>query len=339
VTRLLPPPAPGWGAAALLLALLSGCSGPARTPPEPPGTEPSEGPGQQAPEAQPREVPLSPYGNPASYEIAGETYYPMGRDEAEGLTQRGHASWYGEKFHGRRTSSGERYDMYAMTAAHRELPLPSWVEVTNLQNGRSAVVKVNDRGPFVDTHERILDLSYAAASRLGIAEQGTAPVEIRVITPEGTSSEAAEAAGETAEAGGAEATAATARGQRERAGDHPEGPAPTGASAAPEAGDGASAEAAGALAVSDVQRVIAEAGDQEPPPIYLQAGAYRDHANAVQVQARAEALEAEAEIQAIRDGEGLLHRVRLGPLVDPAEIERIEAALEEAGIETYRVGR
>ncbi|MFP4130246.1 MAG: septal ring lytic transglycosylase RlpA family protein, partial [Halorhodospira sp.] len=202
MTRLLTPPAPGWGAAALLLALLSGCSGPARTPPEPPGTGPSEGPGQQAPEAQPREVPLSPYGNPVSYEIAGETYYPMGRDEAEGLNQRGHASWYGEKFHGRRTSSGERYDMYAMTAAHRELPLPSWVEVTNLQNGRSAVVKVNDRGPFVDTHERIMDLSYAAASRLGIAEQGTAPVEIRVITPEGTSSEEA-GDGASAEAAGA----------------------------------------------------------------------------------------------------------------------------------------
>ncbi len=327
--------APAWAGAALL-ALASGCSGPVRTPPEP-----SAGPGAEAPaEAQPRDVPLSPYGNPDSYEIAGQTYFTMDREEAEGFTQRGRASWYGREFHGQRTSSGEPYNMYAMTAAHRELPLPSWVEVTNLQNGRSAVVKVNDRGPFAKTHERILDLSYAAASRLGIAEQGTAPVEIRAVTPEDAPSEAA-AAGDgaapasSAETDGARATALPEHGQPQGGEARPEG---SGSTAAPlETGDGVPAVGVNAVAVSSVERVIAEAGEQLPLPIYLQAGAYRDHANAVRVRARAEALETRAEIEAISDDEGPLHRVRLGPLIDPAEIERLEAALEEAGIETYRV--
>ena len=131
------------------------------------------------PDAVPRPEPRSRYGNPASYVVFGKRYYTM-RD-ARGFVERGDASWYGRKFHGRRTSSGETYDMYEMTAAHKRLPLPSYVEVTNLNNGRKIVVRVNDRGPF---HEgRIIDLSYTAATKLDIVRAGTAPVEIRVITP------------------------------------------------------------------------------------------------------------------------------------------------------------
>jgi len=128
-------------------------------------------------DAKPRDEPYSRYGNPDSYQVFGQHYQVM-RSNA-GFNEKGLASWYGTKFHGQRTSSGETYDMYAMTAAHKTLRIPSYVEVTNLRNNRKAIVKVNDRGPF---HEgRVIDLSYAAATKLGVAETGVAPVVIRVI--------------------------------------------------------------------------------------------------------------------------------------------------------------
>ncbi len=134
----------------------------------------------EIPDAVPVSVKPSKYGNPGSYAVFGKTYYVM--DSAEGFKQKGIASWYGNKFHGQRTSSGEEYNMYAMTAAHKTLPIPAFVEVTNIDNGRKAIVKVNDRGPF---HAgRIIDLSYAAATKLGVAQTGTANVTIRVITSE-----------------------------------------------------------------------------------------------------------------------------------------------------------
>jgi rare lipoprotein A len=131
----------------------------------------------EIPDAVPKEEARSKYGNPDSYEVFGKRYYVM--DSSDGFKQKGLASWYGSKFHGQRASSGETYNMYAMTAAHKTLPIPCYVEVRNLDNGRKAIVKVNDRGPF---HEgRIIDLSYAAATKLGVVATGTAPVEIRVI--------------------------------------------------------------------------------------------------------------------------------------------------------------
>lgn len=130
-------------------------------------------------DAVPRTEPRSKRGNPASYVVRGHRYYTL--TSSRGYVERGIASWYGTKFHGRSTSSGEPYDMYAMTAAHKSLPLPTYVQVTNLRNGRSAVVKVNDRGPFHDN--RLIDLSYAAATKLGILAQGTGLVEVRAIDP------------------------------------------------------------------------------------------------------------------------------------------------------------
>lgn len=132
-------------------------------------------------DAVPRAEPRSKYGNPASYVVHGKRYHTM--KTAQGYAQRGIASWYGSKFHGRRTSSGEIYDMYKMTAAHKALPLPTYVEVRNLNNGRTAVVKVNDRGPFHDN--RIIDLSYAAALKLGMKDAGTAFVEVRALDADG----------------------------------------------------------------------------------------------------------------------------------------------------------
>lgn len=126
----------------------------------------------------PKEEPLSRYGNPASYRVRGQRYAVM--NSAHGFKQRGLASWYGTKFHSRRTSSGEHYDMYALTAAHKTLPLPTYVRVKNLDNGRNIIVKVNDRGPFHPG--RIIDLSYGAAVKLGIYPRGTARVELEAIT-------------------------------------------------------------------------------------------------------------------------------------------------------------
>ncbi len=131
------------------------------------------------PNAVPKAEPLSRYGNPAHYEVFGKRYYTM--KTSQGYHERGIASWYGTKFHGKRTSSGEPYDMYAMTAAHKTLPLPTYVEVTNVNNGRKVIVKVNDRGPFHGN--RIIDLSYSAAKKLDIISKGTGMVEVRAITP------------------------------------------------------------------------------------------------------------------------------------------------------------
>ncbi|MFM9916270.1 MAG: septal ring lytic transglycosylase RlpA family protein [Rhizobacter sp.] len=131
------------------------------------------------PDAEPRIEPIKPGGPNKPYEVAGQRYEPMAADGP--LTQRGLASWYGRKFHGRPTASGERYDMYAMTAAHPTLPIPSYARVHNPANGREVVVRINDRGPFHST--RIIDLSYTAALKLGLLG-GVAMVEVERLTHE-----------------------------------------------------------------------------------------------------------------------------------------------------------
>ncbi|MGD2055192.1 MAG: septal ring lytic transglycosylase RlpA family protein [Gammaproteobacteria bacterium] len=165
--------------AILLLAIwLGGCStsGPVDTGDFPP-PQPRDISGIG--DAVPRVEAPSRYGNPASYVVNGKRYYTL--SSSSGYVERGIASWYGSKFHGRRTSSGEIYDLYKMTAAHKTLPLPTYAEVVNLSNGRSVIVKINDRGPF--HANRIIDLSYVAAARLGILEYGTGLVEVRAIDP------------------------------------------------------------------------------------------------------------------------------------------------------------
>jgi rare lipoprotein A len=133
------------------------------------------------PNAVPRPEPRSRLGNPAFYEVYGQRYTVLA--EARGYLERGVASWYGPDFHGERTSTGEAYDMYSMTAAHRTLPLPAYARVTNLKNGRSVVVRVNDRGPFKSN--RIVDRSYAAALKLDMVRDGTTLVEVEALTAEG----------------------------------------------------------------------------------------------------------------------------------------------------------
>jgi rare lipoprotein A len=128
-------------------------------------------------EPVPSHEPMSRYGNPTEYQVDGHHYQVM--TSATGYKTRGLASWYGTKFHKQRTSSGEPYNMYVMTAAHKTLPLPTYVKIKNLNNGREAIVKVNDRGPFHS--DRVIDLSYAAALKLGVYPKGTALVEIETL--------------------------------------------------------------------------------------------------------------------------------------------------------------
>ena len=149
--------------------------------------EPADGPSTRdirasdVVDAVPRNEPRARYGNHSPYEVFGKKYHVL--PSSNGYHEKGIASWYGSKFHGRRTSSGEPYDMHLATAAHKSLPLPTYAEVTNLDNGRKVIVKINDRGPFKD--DRLIDMSYGAALRLDMTGTGTARVDVRVIDVSG----------------------------------------------------------------------------------------------------------------------------------------------------------
>jgi rare lipoprotein A len=181
----------GWLAPAMLVLGVVGCSStplgssssaPSVSPPSsrlsdgppPPGAAPDP---LKVPDAEPRVEPIVTGGPNKPYEVLGQSYVPMTADEP--LVERGLASWYGRKFHGRRTASGETYNMYAMTAAHKTMPIPSYARVTNPANGREVVVRINDRGPFSDS--RVVDLSWAAAVKLGV-QAGVQTVEVRRLT-------------------------------------------------------------------------------------------------------------------------------------------------------------
>ena len=174
----------------VLILLVAACSS---APTSGPGSEAGgaggyykdDGPGNQVPpdlasipDAQPRAEPLSRFAN-RPYDALGNHYVPL--VAVQSFHERGIASWYGRRYHGRKTTSGEPYDMYAMTAAHPTLPIPSYVRVTHARNGKSVVVRVNDRGPFHPG--RVIDLSYAAANRLGIVADGSGEVEVDAIVP------------------------------------------------------------------------------------------------------------------------------------------------------------
>jgi rare lipoprotein A len=178
----------------LVSLLLASCAGK-----KPQVEEPADGPSttdlraEDVADAVPQAEPLARYGNHSPYEVFGKKYHVLA--SSDGYHERGVASWYGSKFHGRRTSSGEPYDMHLATAAHKSLPLPTYAEVTNLDNGKKVIVKINDRGPFKDG--RLIDMSYGAALRLGMTGTGTARVDVRVIDV----SAGAPAASYTADAG------------------------------------------------------------------------------------------------------------------------------------------
>ena len=180
----------------LLAVVLAGCASTPREEPSTPAAPPApakggyykdDGPHEnppanlaEVPDAEPKLEPLHQYAN-RPYQVFGRNYVPLA--QLQPFRERGLASWYGRRFHGQRTASGEVYDMYAMTAAHPTLPIPSYVRVKNLANGRSVVVRVNDRGPFYPG--RIIDLSYVAAFKLGLLQAGSAQVEVESVLPGG----------------------------------------------------------------------------------------------------------------------------------------------------------
>jgi len=290
---------------------------PSTTPvPPPPAERPP--PADSVPDMVPRYEPRARNGNPPFYDVMGKRYFVL--SSGVGYVERGVASWYGPGFHKVRTSTGEPYDMYAMTAAHKTLPLPAYVRVTNLQNGRSIVVRVNDRGPFVGN--RIIDLSYTAASKLDMLRNGTAMVEVRTLepisantplvaqatTPTATPNARPNAAPAAAPLTATPLTAAT------------EAPPPAQASAPP--AEAVSDPAAGAVSTVPVPRAL-----------FIQAGAFSDPKNAERLM---EKLRGGGYGKVfVRDNEiagRKMYRVRIGPVPSVAEFDRIVAALERVGV-------
>jgi rare lipoprotein A len=271
----------GAALALLLAALLAGCaSGPksggaiGRDGPE--ANPPSDL--ASVPDAEPRVEPIRVGGPNRPYEVLGQSYTPITQDRA--VTERGLASWYGRKFHGRRTSSGEVYDMYAMTAAHKTLPIPSYARVRNPANGREVIVRINDRGPF---HAgRIVDLSYTAALKLGVLG-AVAPVELERITYDDIRTGAWRR--------GLAVAAAPAAAPPPSSGDVPQGAPPVVVAGAPIPVAGTPAEAAPAAEpVPPIDAAPARASAMPVRGFWIQLGAFRqpDGAEAFQRRVAAE---------------------------------------------------
>jgi len=248
-------------------------------------------------DAVPRRERITSAGNKNPYTVLGKTYRIL--PSAKGYRAWGTASWYGTKFHGESTANGERYDVYGMTAAHCTLPIPTYVQVTNLDNGRRAIVRVNDRGPFVN--DRIIDLSYAAAVKLGYANKGTARVEVVAIDVDNWPP--------------SKAVVEAPRPQPV--------PAPV-AIAAPSRQSEVVRDDAGADSVSAVGRY------------YVQAGAFQSAQTADNLrQQLAAATRVPVLIQPV--GSPVLYRVRVGPLVSRAEAELLRSQLLAGPISEARI--
>ena len=347
----------GWSQAivvGLVCGLLAGCgstpmapSGDAREADDRPGGYyQDDGPHaspptdlDRVPDARPRDEPLHRYAN-RPYRVLGQSYTPATR--LAPFSQRGKASWYGRKFHGKQTASGEIYDMYKMTAAHPTLPIPSYVRVRNLENDRSVIVRVNDRGPFL--RGRVIDLSYTAARRLGYLEQGSASVEVTAIVPGEEVELSSGAAVRPLRRAGSDATAADVA-----AVAAPQAPqiAPIDALAMPESTDASAATAAAdaspqmqapppALPQSPVEKVPAAAGLRH----YLQLGAFasRENAEDFRSMAASEIGEPLARLEIVP--QGLRFRLHLGPYDTVEEArDRAEAVAAALKLKPFIVAR
>lgn len=319
----------------LCLLVLTACGGGSGVKPEA---------RRPAPVAPGDDAPRSKYGNPESYEVYGKTYHVL--PTARGYSERGQASWYGEDFHGKRTSSGEPYNMHAMTAAHKTLPLPTYVRVTNLQNRREVIVRVNDRGPFHD--DRIIDLSFAAATELDILRNGTAEVEVTTVDPVRAAANLEPPRRANPEPAHKDPVVAAT--QRPRASTE----APGDVLAPDEIPVGATAPALDAE--EDTAPIVVELPADEPaPPVtptrpdtrvaaaaapaspqghYLQVGAFSEAKNAEAMVTRLR--RAGFDTTAVYPTRGIL-KVRLGPYPSAAAMRDDEARLVQLGIRPYPV--
>jgi rare lipoprotein A len=295
--------------AAVLCIALAGCSLAKRQPDQPKATIPSGSAVPSPPpdvfaipDAVPQAEPRGRRGNPPFYEVFGKRYYVMAN--SEGWVEKGTASWYGPGFHAASTSLGEPYDMYAMTAAHKTLPIPCYAEVTNLRNGRRVVVRINDRGPFVG--DRIIDLSYTAAAKLDMLLAGTAPVEVRVLTP----------------GRGAPGTAVPPT--------TPAAPPP------PVFPTARSMPKPASPAVTVVNPPAANAPGAQV--MFIQAGVFADHENA---RRRVELLLSEgvelASLEDLARNDRTLHLVKVGPFASVEEFDLAMKRLRELGIADARL--
>lgn len=280
------------------------------------------------PDAVPKVEPLSRYGNPPYYEVFGKRYYVL--SSSVDYLERGVASWYGPGFHEVRTSSGETYDMYAMTAAHKTLPLPAYVRVTNLENGRSVVVRVNDRGPFVGN--RIIDLSYTAAARLDMLRNGTAMVEVRGIDPRAPLTELTTPMTASVTPQSGQPTTAPTTAAASATVTTP-GVAATGAATAGVSVTGPAAGGVAAIAAVAPTGAATQIAAPAHAPLFVQAGAFADPANAERLAAKLRGGEYGKIF--VRDdviAGRRMYRVRIGPVPNVPEFDRIVAALERVGV-------
>lgn len=273
------------------------------------------------PDAVPHFEARSPLGNPPFYEVDGRRYVVL--STAAGYDERGVASWYGPGFHGLRTATGEPYDMFAMTAAHKTLPLPCYARVTNLSNGRSVVVRINDRGPFVAN--RIIDLSYTAAAKLGMLRTGTAFVQVQTLMPQGPPTHTVSLPVST--------------------------PAASVASLGPSRVPPLSAATAAGLPLASAEPVPATAANEAtvtaaaptaPAGIasqfYVQVGAFAQLANAQRTAQRLRAAGMSAFMLAPDAHEPLL-RVRVGPIASVQQFDALLVRLRTLGYASARLAQ
>lgn len=311
---------PALALASIAMLLLAGCATQRR-----PSPAPSPAPAPPAsvagvPEPVPRAEPRSASGNPPFYEVGGHRYIILA--SAAGYRERGVASWYGPDFHGLRTATGERYDMFAMTAAHKTLPIPCYARVTNLSNGRNVVVRINDRGPFVAN--RIIDLSYTAAARLDMIRNGTAFVDVEVLSPasppSGTALPVTTQAASAASVGVSSVPAVTT------AAEHRAGAA----------GTSASATAAPPAATLPAM----------PPPapaaaghFYIQVGAFSQADNAEHVARKLRESGLEHVFTLAPAADQPLQRVRIGPVASVQQFDALIARLRVLGYPGARLAQ
>jgi len=311
------------------LLLLTGCGGFGRSSDGAPSRQLDP---NRIEDAIPRRDPITSAGNKNPYTVLGKTYRIL--PSSKGYKARGVASWYGTKFHGESTANGERYDLYGMTAAHCTLPIPTYVLVTNLENGKQCVVRVNDRGPFAEG--RIIDLSYAAATKLGYAHKGTALVEVSAIDvdnwpPRGGVAEAAPRAIATPAPAALPApipSSASATGGRGEG----VGGAPIVDPGAPNI-DAVKADRVNAINAAQVSAASGVSGGSH----YVQVGAFGSNQAAEKLRGRLAAATSYRVAVQPTTGTPVLYRVRVGPFSNAIDAERAREQLHSQQIDGARV--
>ncbi|PAU61028.1 septal ring lytic transglycosylase RlpA family protein [Pseudomonas indica] len=329
-----------WVALGALGLMLASCSSSRAPQPVQPGVTPISGPGSfSRPHRDgapwwdvdvsriPDAVPMPHYGsykaNP--YTVLGQTYYPM--SDARRYQAVGTASWYGTKFHGQATANGETYDLYGMTAAHKTLPLPSYVRVTNLENGRSVILRVNDRGPFYS--DRIIDLSFAAAKKLGYAEVGTARVKVEGIDPNEWWAKQGRPVPMVLAQPGTKVQSVSQNAPITVASVAQPSPAPM----AQPIEQYTPPPQQHAAAVLPVQVDAKKKGSPGASGLYLQVGAFANPDAAELLKDKlSQAVNAPVFISSVVRNQQILHRVRLGPIETQGEAQQVQDSVRLANL-------